>query len=133
MQKGVALTDTDRWDWLISLREKAVETLLRDDTGDGIKAVFIACSALKKKYRDVLRIAALENKGIKVTFVYPKVEEDALIRRLEMRKGHYMKKEMLRSQLEALEPPMQEGDAVTVDGSRKVEYIVEELVALLEM
>lgn len=132
MRDGTALTDQDRWDWLITLREKAVETLEPNDDGLGPRAVFLACSALKMKYRDVLRVAAFEDRGLKVTFVYPRVGEDVLMKRVAERKEHYMKAEMVKGQLEALEEPSREYDVITVNGDKKTEVIAEELVGLLK-
>ena len=128
MANGIPLNDTDRCGWLISLREAAVKTLERG----GVKsAVFVTCSALKKKYRDILRIAVLDEPGVNVVFVYLKVEEEVLMQRVEKREGHYMKKEMVRGQIEILEVPESEGDAMVVDGERMVEEIAEELMARL--
>ena len=65
MQSNTPLTDTDRWDWLARLREAGVEKLEGNSEG-----VVIACSALKRSYRDVFRSAAGRQTRINVHFVY---------------------------------------------------------------
>ncbi|GAO49365.1 thermoresistant gluconokinase [Saitoella complicata NRRL Y-17804] len=102
MSEGHALTDDDRWPWLERLREAAIKAA-EDPEADG---VVVTCSALKKKYRDVLNKAEqLEHVTVWYMFLIATAEE--LAHRIEMRQGHFMKKEMLQSQLDALELPKQ--------------------------
>lgn len=120
MGDGYALNDGDRWDWLVSLREAAVEAL--DDTSTGTPSgAIVACSALKRKYRDVIRVAAYHNPSIKMHFIYLNLGKEGLLQRVNQREEHYMKGGMVESQLEALEEPFDEFDAVTVNvgGSRE--------------
>lgn len=70
MKSGIPLEDADRWDWLIRLRDAAVTELLSGNSG-----VVLACSALKKRYRDVLRIASYFNNQIATHFVCLDVNE----------------------------------------------------------
>lgn len=107
MAQGIPLTDADRWDWLISLREAAASRLCPTNSSstkvhDG---VIVTCSALKRKYRDVLRIAAYNNHNVLVHFIYLRVDEDILVARVNARQGHYMKSTMVHSQMEMLEEP----------------------------
>ena len=67
MASGTPLNDIDRQGWLISLGEAVVKKLER---GGDKSAVFVTCSALKKKYRDILRIAVLDEPDLNVGFVY---------------------------------------------------------------
>jgi gluconokinase len=78
----------------------------------------LACSALKQAYREKLRVDQ------QVRFVYLKASTALLAQRLLERSGHYMKKEMLESQLATLEEP--EG-AVAVDAHPTPEKIVQEI------
>lgn len=118
MGNGTPLTDEDRWDWLISLRNAAIEALSPSEKNnysppDG---VVVACSALKRKYRDVVRVAAYGHPSIRIHFIYLKLDEKALVNRLEHRKAHYMKSGMIYSQLQVLEEPTEsEWDMMTVD------------------
>ena len=102
MAQNIPLTDVDRWDWLITLRSAAVLALSSSSTHTG---VVVTCSALKRKYRDVIRVAAYEDHGVKVHFIYLHASEAILLSRVAMRQGHYMKSGMVHSQLESLEVP----------------------------
>ena len=126
MSAGLPLSDHDRWDWLIALRRATGHALSRPSSSGAapVRAVFVACSALKRKYRDVLRVAALENRNTLVRFLYLHADESVLLRRVGARQAHFMKTGMVPLQLEALERPSAEGDVVEVDGGRGVESVV---------
>lgn len=102
MAANIPLDDADRWDWLILLRDQALESLK-----NGAKGVVVTCSALKKKYRDVIRTATLydEDPDASVHFVYLRASKETLLARVGSRQGHYMKDTMVLSQLAALEEP----------------------------
>lgn len=130
MSKNIPLTDADRWDWLITLRDEALNHLK-----SGVHGVVITCSALKKKYRDVIRTARLydEDPNANVRFVYLKASKEVLLQRVGGRQGHYMKDTMVLSQLAALEEPgedetrkLHDVDIIDVSGPAKQ---VEELVS----
>jgi gluconokinase len=112
MSQGVALTDADRWDWLIQLREEAVDAL-----DAGAEGVILTCSALKRKYRDVIRVARYNDHDVRVHFIYLRATEELLTRRVAARVGHYMKPGMVKSQLQSLEEPMKERDVHSIDVS----------------
>lgn len=110
MASGTPLTDGDRWDWLISLRNAAVQQLRNS------KAVIITCSSLRRRYRDVFRVVSHYYPMVQLYFIYLKVDEECLQARVKARVGHYMKENMIRSQLECLEEPTHdEFDVVKVD------------------
>ncbi|KAJ9602051.1 hypothetical protein H2200_013411 [Cladophialophora chaetospira] len=111
MASGSPLTDEDRWDWLITLREAAIEKLQASNS------VIVTCSALKRKYRDVIRVANYEHPSVQVHFVYLKVDEHTLQARVAARVGHYMKENMVHSQMATLEEPEEEleWDVLQVD------------------
>lgn len=102
MAANIPLNDADRWDWLILLRDQALMNL-----NNGAKGVVVTCSALKKKYRDVIRTARLydEDPNAHVHFVYLRADKETLLKRVGARQGHYMKDSMVISQLAALEEP----------------------------
>src|SRR3712207_6584842 len=100
MRAGVPLTDEDRRPWLDALRALVASCLER-----GEPAV-LACSALKEKYRERLRVDG------RVRFVYLEGDYELIEQRLKNRRGHFMKREMLKSQFETLEEPRR---AVRVD------------------
>ena len=133
MSQGTALTDNDRWDWLIALREAAVARLSPSKTSatkchDG---VVVTCSALKRKYRDVIRIAAYNDHDVMVHFIYLRADADVLLARVTDRKDHYMKSAMVRSQMEALEEPdatEQGRDVLEVDCGASLTQVQQEAV-----
>jgi len=94
MKAGHPLSDADRAPWLESIAAHL------DELRRAGKCAVLACSALKKSYRDVLRSGHGD-----VRFVYLKVERDVLARRLEERHGHFMPSALLDSQLATLEEP----------------------------
>lgn len=113
MSKGHPLNDEDRWDWLIKVREASMNEL-----GKGHAGVVLTCSALKAKYRDVIRIAAYHHPDIDVHFVYLMATEETLLQRVKSRQGHYMKEDMVRSQFQTLEEPTdEETDCLIADVS----------------
>ena len=100
----------------MALREEALTQL-----EGGAQGVMLTCSALKHKYRDVIRLAALVH-GIKVNFIYLHAAEEVLLQRVKSRQGHFMKESMVRSQLADLEQPARREDdvlPVNVSGSIK--------------
>ena len=123
MGSGIPLTDEDRWDWLISLREAAIKALSPCEFNNFHPpgGVVVACSALKQKYRDVMRVAAYGSPSVQIHFVYLKLTEAVLMQRVSQRQAHYMKSDMVRSQMQALEEPQGEWDVITihVDGSQE--------------
>jgi len=94
MAAGIALQDDDRWPWLNALGA-AVSTR---ELGSG---AIVACSALKRSYRDRLRTLI----GDPLLFVWLQITPHILAERLRHRQGHYMPSTLLESQLEAFEPP----------------------------
>jgi gluconokinase len=96
MQRGMPLTDDDRWPWLQALRD-VIDACLAQGT-----SAVMACSALKQTYRDYLIRGRDE-----VKLVYLKGSYDLLSQRLAQRQGHFMPKELLASQFATLEEPQQ--------------------------
>jgi gluconokinase len=118
MSKGIPLNDDDRAPWLAKLHDLIADHFLVG------KSIILACSALKKKYRD-----QLEEGNAGTLFVYLKGDFDLILRRISNREDHYMKDEMLRSQFDDLEEP---ADAFIVDISKSPEEVVEEIIVYKE-
>lgn len=114
MKAGIPLSDEDRQPWLQSLRRRIDEACERGEH------VVLACSALKDEYRDYLE----ENDPDCVHYVYLHGSEQLIRQRLEQRKGHFMDPDLLRSQLETLEPPE---EALKVDIAPAPEAIAAEI------
>jgi carbohydrate kinase (thermoresistant glucokinase family) len=115
MTAGISLDDADREPWLRTLAGKIRE-------GNAAGGAVLACSALKEKYRQLLR------QGGAATFVYLDVSKEVLAKRLRERKGHFMPASLLESQLATLEIP---SDAVRVDGSGSVDAVVQSVLSAL--
>ena len=118
MANGIPLDDSDRAPWLAALHDLISASVKGDQPG------VLACSALKKRYRQQLSDG---NDGLQI--VYLKGSYDLIWSRMEKRTDHYMKPHMLRSQFEALEEP---ADALTVDISMSVEDIVQAIIKHME-
>jgi gluconokinase len=118
MRRGVPLDDADRRPWLEALSAEIDRWLAAGET------VVLACSALKRSYRD-----RLARGRPAVRFVYLQGDEALLRARLERRRGHYMPASLLASQLSTLEEP---ADAITVDVSDMPEAIVVEILQRLD-
>jgi len=120
MAAGRPLTDETRWDWL-----RAVGRAARDASAEG--DVVVACSALRRSYRDLLR----EEIG-PLRFLFLDGPPSLLEARLTARRGHFMPAGLLASQLATLEPPgADEPDATRIDLSPPAEAVVEAALAAL--
>jgi gluconokinase len=120
MQAGIPLTDQDRWPWLAAVAE-----WIDDARKRGGHAV-LACSALKRRYRDVL----IGNRP-DVRLVYLRGGEPLIARRMAARHGHFMPKGMLHSQFETLEEPGADENPVTVSVEPSQREVVERILASL--
>lgn len=109
MRQGLALTDADRAGWLAHLGEE----LAAHPQG-----AVLACSALKRAYRDTLR-AALPG----LRFVYLPVTPQQAAARVAARSGHFYPASLVDSQFEALEDPRSEPGVSTVDTGLPVEEV----------
>lgn len=116
IHNGVPLTDEDRIPWLEALRN-LIEGL---DT-----PAVIACSALKKSYREML-----SGSGRDVRFVYLRGDAELIRERLERREGQFAGAGILESQLEALEEPE---DALREDIGPDPETIADDIVRKLKL
>ncbi len=125
MSNGIPLTDADRWDWLTRLREESLNRL-----SAGAQGIVLTCSALKRKYRDVIRVAPYYSHNVRVHFVYLHAPEHVLMERVRARKGHYMGANMVHSQFGILETPgMSETDVISVDVSGSLEQVEHDALA----
>jgi gluconokinase len=120
MSAGQPLTDTDRWPWLMAIADEIDRVCL-----GGMHAV-IACSALKRAYRDVLVHGRSD-----VRIIFLKGTQALIASRLTQRKGHFMPPGLLESQFETLEPPDADENAVTVSIDASVEAIVDDIIRQL--
>jgi gluconokinase len=128
MAAGVPLTDADRWPWL-----HRVERWIGDQLRAGSSCV-VACSALRRSYRDLLREATNGLPDGVVRFVLLDVDRGLLRQRLLARHGHFMHADMLDSQLAALEPPSAAENSIAIPITEGTEpsSTVDEIIATLD-
>lgn len=120
MSAGHPLTDADREPWLQAIADE-IDRLCTA----GERAV-IACSALKRAYRDIL-VHGRDD----VRIVFLDGTQDVIASRLAARKGHFMPPGLLDSQFKTLEPPAGNENPVTVSIDAPVESIVDDIVRQL--
>ena len=118
MSAGIPLDDADRAGWLLRLGEELAKAVAAGD-----QAV-LACSALKRRYRDTLRAAVPE-----VGFVYLALTPDEASERVAHRAGHFMPAALIESQFRDLEQPVGEPGVLMVRATDSLSDIVDDIVA----
>ena len=121
MSAGQPLTDDDRWPWLEAI---AAEIARCRQAGQHI---IIACSALKKAYRDIL-VHGRDD----IRMVYLNGSHDLIADRLGHRKGHFMPPGLLDSQFATLAPPSPDERPISVSIDAPVDMIVDGIVQQLQ-
>ena len=116
MTAGIALTDEDRWPWL-----EAIADLVARKHREGISTV-VTCSALKRRYRDLLRDAA------PMYFLHLSAPYDVLEQRMQQRTKHFMPTGLLRSQVDDLEELDDDEAGAVIDVTPPLDEVVEESV-----
>ncbi len=120
MRSGVALSDDDRWPWL----DRVGGYLSEADPGPGR---VVACSALRRAYRDRIRGRAGD-----VCFLFLQGDFALIERRMAQRVGHYMQPGLLDSQFRTLETPQpDETDVITLPITDPVDELVNRALAAL--
>jgi gluconokinase len=118
MSAGIPLTDADREGWLARLAAE----LARACAGGG--TVVLACSALKRAYRDSLRAS-----GCPLRFVHLTGKRATIAARMEARAGHFMPPSLLDSQLRDLEPLQGDESGIVLDIEEPPEALVGRVLA----
>ena len=111
MSNGYPLNDLDRKKWLLSILNKARQSLKSQN-------VVIACSALKEKYRKSFI-------SLNFKLVYLKIEHDVALGRILKRKKHFMPPSLLESQIKILEEPKK---SLKIDSNLKISQIIEIII-----
>jgi len=122
MSAGHPLTDEDRWPWLQAIADE-IDRVCRA----GQHAV-IACSALKRAYRDILVHGRTD-----VRMVFLNGTQELIANRLAQRKGHFMPPDLLASQFNTLEPPDGSENPITVSIDASVDAIVDDILRQLNL
>jgi carbohydrate kinase (thermoresistant glucokinase family) len=117
MTSGIALNDTDRYGWLLALNQLAKENKNR--------GAIIACSALKEKYRILLK----NNIEPKARFIFLEGTYTQIKSRIDSRERHFMSSTLLKSQFETLEAP---DSAITVSIMQTPEKMIQQILKQLK-
>jgi gluconokinase len=120
MHSGIPLTDEDRWPWL-----HAIKAWIDKTQAEGRHGV-IACSVLKRRYRDVL----IGDRGA-TRLVFLKGSEELIARRIATRHEHFMPPSLLHSQFVALEEPGADEDPIVVSIAPRPGEIVAHILSAL--
>ena len=120
MAAGIPLDDADRAPWL-----KILAGLLRE-AADKSEPIVLACSSLKRVYRDRLREG-----NPAIVFAHLAGSPEEIQKRLAGRTGHYMPPSLLASQFATLEPPGSDENVVTLDGTLSPEDSADRVLAHL--
>jgi gluconokinase len=122
MSAGQPLTDEDRLPWLQAIADEI------DRLAAAGQRVVVACSALKRAYRNIL-VHGRDD----VRIVFLNGTQDLIAERLAARKGHFMPPGLLASQFKTLEPPQPSERPITVSIDAPVEAIVDDIINQLKV
>ena len=122
MSAGQPLTDDDRRPWLQAIADE-IDRVSRQG-----ERLVVACSALKRAYRDILSHGRKD-----IRFVFLNGSYELIAGRLAARKGHFMPPGLLASQFKTLEPPDTSEHPVTVSIDAPVETIVDDIIHQLKL
>lgn len=117
MSAGTPLTDDDRADWLLTL-----QTQIRNARDSQI-GIVLSCSALKRRYRDLLRTG-----DPALRFAHLSGARDLIEARMKARAGHYMPPSLLDSQLRDLEPLQPDEAGIVLDIRKPVAELVADIL-----
>ncbi len=120
MHSGIPLTDEDRWPWLHAIGDWMDDRIAARQSG------VVACSALRRAYRDVLLSGRPQ-----ATMVFLQVSKDVLMRRLTTRPGHFFPQRLMESQLETLELPAPDERVQTVLAEGEPAQTAAKIIGLL--
>ena len=120
MSAGQPLTDEDRWPWLRAIADEI------DRICEAGERAVIACSALKRAYREIL---VHERSDVRIVFLNG--TQQLIADRLSQRQGHFMPPGLLASQFKTLEPPERNENPVTVSIDASVDAIVDDVIRQL--
>jgi gluconokinase len=118
MSAGIPLADEDRWPWLASIGAWI------DERAAARGSAVVACSALKRAYRDVLRKGRPE-----VRIVFLTIDRDAGLARLQARHGHFFPAKLLDSQLADVELPGPDEGALVLDSTQTPVQLENEIIS----
>lgn len=127
MRAGIALQDADRWPWLDKIGHYLAGN---QPSGDNDRhGRVVACSALRRTYRDRIREQAGE-----ICFLFLRGDYALISQRMRQRVGHYMQAGLLDSQFQTLETPgAEETDVITLDITAPLNLLVDQALSALHV
>jgi carbohydrate kinase (thermoresistant glucokinase family) len=128
MAAGIPLNDENRWPWLDLVAEALADSAGSASAGTGISGTVVACSALKRSYRDRI-LAGAPN----TFFIHLAGSRELLAKRMSSRGSHFMPLSLLDSQLATLEPLASDEPGATFDIALPMDTIVEKALAELAL
>ncbi|MCL4156050.1 UNVERIFIED_CONTAM: hypothetical protein GTU68_041818 [Idotea baltica] len=120
MRQGVGLSDEDRTPWLLTLNKMLI------GESNQSRDIVLACSALKKTYRDMLS----ENID-DIKFIFLQGDFDLISQRLSQRSGHYMNPDLLQSQYDTLEEPDIKEKVIAINIGESPQAIIDKIVSII--
>jgi gluconokinase len=117
MKAGTPLDDNDRYGWLLALRDRIRRA------GERNQGLVLSCSALKRRYRDLLREGDPD-----LIFLHLDGSRELIAARMQARSGHFMPPALLDSQLRDLEPPQADERALRLDISETPQALVKQAI-----
>ncbi|MBU6392005.1 MAG: gluconokinase [Planctomycetes bacterium] len=118
MKNSIPLEDEDRTPWLLSLAKDISQWNMHE-------GAVLACSALKEQYRNILS----NDKREKVVFIYLDGSKKLILKRMKKRKGHFFSSNLLESQFNTLEEPL---DGIKVQIDKTPEDVCKEIIDKLQ-
>jgi len=121
MHAGTPLTDEDRWPWLKAIAART------DELREAGQSAAVACSALKRAYRDILIGSRPDT-----VLIYLRGSRDLIGGRMQRRKNHFMPPALLDSQFDTLEEPAPDEHAIVIDIGGPADAVLKDAIRQLQ-
>jgi gluconokinase len=121
MAQGTPLTDAQRTPWVAAIKQH-----LKHNAALGSHTL-LAFSGLRQKHRNELR-----STGMRTLFLFLNGDKNAIQTRLNNRKGHFMAPQLLDTQIQCLEVPVDEPDVYTLEASFSAEKVMAQAINLVD-
>jgi gluconokinase len=121
MSQGTPLTDAQRTPWVAAIKEK-----LKNNASQRLNTL-LAFSGLKQKHRNELRTA-----GMRTVFLFLDGDKNTIQTRLNNRKNHFMAPQLLETQIQSLENPLDEPDVYALEVLPSPEMVIAEAISIVD-
>jgi gluconokinase len=121
MAQGTPLTDAQRTPWVAAIKQHLkLNAALHSHT-------LLAFSGLRQKHRNELR-----STGMRTLFLFLNGDKNTIQTRLNNRKGHFMAPQLLETQIQCLETPVDEPDVYTLEVSPSTEKVITDAIEIVD-